>query len=352
METEKPGTPDGGTRPKPKEHFPLFKSFEDAVAHCEKTGDNYYLTAFMIELWLGDLITVNVSKYADTHPTKREMQTGEAFRHEVFRKLFADCKDPTELHHFISSLVRFAGEDDTFAHIITRTYGLFGTENTVNPVVDLRAIRPGPDAAELMRAYIRRFCDWLDCLLHHNAHSMYYLAPGSFFPGDDEARHLFSLGMSEKVMPELSEYDQSFWRWNHESALERLTRPDKWGTFLAAGVKNEGRRHQTHPDVDDCVIGLWPLVKRFNWSYNELIAVLERALPEAADRYPCDTYANLRKHCSQCLGLRKGTGGQRGPAGKTTRRLDQLNPPMPEGFDVVQAFLANQEAAKRTAEGK
>jgi hypothetical protein len=351
METEKPGTPDGGTPPQPKEHFPLFKSHEEAIAHCEKTGDNYYFTAFMLEIWLGDLIRVNVAKYADNDPTKREMQTGGAFRHEVFRDLFAKCQDQAELFHFLQSLLRFAGEDDTFAEIITRTYGLFGTENLVNPVVNLQAIRPGPNAAELMRRYLRRFCDWLDCLLHYDVHFMSYAIPGSFFPGDEEARHLFSLGLSETVLPELSGYDQTFWRWNHETAVKDLTKSDKW-KFHADGVKHEAKRHHTHPEVDDCLIGFWPLVKRFNWSYNQLQTALLHVLPHYTGRYPCDCYVSLQKHCTQTLGLKKGTGGQRGPAGKPTKQLEQLNPPDPEGFDVVKAFLANRDAAKRQPEGR
>lgn len=93
-------------------------------------------------------------------------------------------------------------------------------------------------------------------------------------------------------------------------------------------------------------------MKRFNWSYNELLTVLEQALPECAGRYPCDLYSNLQKHCLQALGLKKGTGDTRGPAGKSTSRYEQCDPPMPEGFQIVKAFIAKRDAARRQAEGR
>lgn len=337
---------------KTKEHYPLFKSMEEAAAYSHKVGDNYYVTAFMLEIWLGDLITANVTNYADQNPNKREMQTGQAFRHEVFRKLFTDCKDEAQLHHFISSLLRFGKEDDNFAKIILLTFGLFGPENEVNPIVDIHAIRPGPDAAELMRRYIKRFCDWLDCHLHFNTHFLSYHAPGSFFPGDEEARHLYALGLAQRNLPQHSAYDQTFWQWNHETALEQLTRRDKWAKFLAAGVKHEDKRHHTHPEVDDCVIGCWPLVKRFQWSYNELLAVLDHALPQYQGRYPCDSYVSLQKHCIQTLGLKKGTGGKRATAGKPHKHYSQGKTRLPEGFNVFKVFLDQRDAARRESQGR
>ena len=189
---------------------PLFKTYEEACAYCEKTGDNYYASAFLLEMWLGSLITDAVQKYADRNPNKREMQTGEAVGHMVFRKLFAECTDGLELAGFLQHLCRFAQQDDNFAEIILGTYGLFGTENSVRPVVD---VQKNPTVSAF-RTYAARLCDWLDCQIHWRTHFMYYHAPGGFMAGDEEARHLFSLGLSETALPELSAYDQRFWRWN------------------------------------------------------------------------------------------------------------------------------------------
>ena len=326
---------------------PLFKTYEEACAYCEKTGDNYYASAFLLEMWLGSLITDAVQKYADRNPNKREMQTGEAVGHMVFRKLFAECTDGLELAGFLQHLCRFAQQDDNFAEIILGTYGLFGTENSVRPVVD---VQKNPTVSAF-RTYAARLCDWLDCQIHWRTHFMYYHAPGGFMAGDEEARHLFSLGLSETALPELSAYDQRFWRWNHESAVRDLTRPDKW-KFVADGVKNDDRRTHTHPEVDDCVICFWPLVKRFNWSYAELLIVLDRALPRCSGRYPCDSAVSLQKHCNLTVGLKKGVDGQRGTSGRPTRQLDNVNPKMPEGFEVVEALMKNQADRGEDGEGK
>lgn len=336
---------------KPKEHYPLFKDYDEALAYCEKTGDNYYATAFLLEFWIGNLVIEMSNKYADLPPKKRNMQNGEAFGHFVFKDLFSNCDDPKELLTFIRHLLRFSEEEDTYGELVRRSINLFGEENGVIPVVDMNALRPGPSALIQMRLYVRRFCDWFDALLQSNAHFMYYHAPGAYHPGDEEARHLFTLGIGEGAMPHLSGYDQQFWRWNHESALHRLSNPSQW-KFLADGVKNEGKRHQAHPEVDEFIIVLWPLMKRFNWSYNELLTVLEQALPHYVGRYPCDLYSNLQKHCLQALGLKKGTGDTRGPAGKSTSRYEQCDPPMPEGFEIVKAFIAKRDAARRQAEGR
>ena len=40
------------------------KSMEDAVALVEKEQDNFYVTAFMIEAWLGNVTLEAVSQYA------------------------------------------------------------------------------------------------------------------------------------------------------------------------------------------------------------------------------------------------------------------------------------------------
>lgn len=336
---------------KSKEHYPLFKDYGEAIAYCKKTGDNYYATAFLLEFWIGNLVVEVSEKYADLPPQKRNMQNGNAFGHFVFKDLFSRCNDPKELLTFTRHLLRFAEEEDTTAHLVRQAFTFFGIESEITPVVDIHALRPGPSATEPLRLYIRRFCDWFDALLHSNAHFMYYHAPGAYHPGDEEARHLFTLGIGEGAMPHLSGYDQQFWRWNHESALHRLSKPSKW-KFLADGVKNEKTRHQAHPELDEFVIVLWPLLKRFNWSYNELLIVLEQALPQCVGRYPCDLYSNLQKHCLQALGLKKGSGATRGPAGNSTSRDEQYAPSMPEGFEIVKAFIAKRDAARRQAEGR
>ena len=334
---------------KPKEHFPLFKSMEDAVAYCHQTGDNYYVTVFMMETWIGGLITENVRRYADERPGERKMQQGDAFRNPNFRYLFEECQDDKELRHFLRCLFRFAQEDDNFASLVLLAFGLYSTESKIDPTFDFLSIRPCPEAANQMRQCIKRFCDWLDCCLHWHSHFLSYDAPGSFFPGDPEARHLHALGRAQANLPRRSSYDQAFWHWNHETALKESTDPRKWGKFLAAGIGDQKKRTHTHPMIDDSIITFWPLVKRFNWSYNDLLNALEKALPNYEGRYPCDHFTSVQKHCAQVLGLKKGTGAGPGPRGKTGRGGNALWTP-PPGFEIAQALI-DARNANRLAKG-
>lgn len=40
------------------------KSMEDAIAVCAREKDNFYVTAFMIEAWLGEMTCRTVAEYA------------------------------------------------------------------------------------------------------------------------------------------------------------------------------------------------------------------------------------------------------------------------------------------------
>ena len=330
---------------KPNAHPPLFNTYEEASAYSNQVGDSYYALAFLLETWISNLITDAIEKYADQVPHKRRLQTGEAVEHSLIKKLFKESTDGRELAIFMQNLRRFGEQGYTSSHIILNSLGLFGIENDFSPVIDVEK----GFSVESLRALITRICEWLDSQIHWQTHFGYYRSPGSFFPGDEEARFLFGIGHTERFLPELSAHDLEISRSKKACALASLTNPGKWKFFLD-GVKKEATRCQTHPKVDDCVIGLWPLVKRFNWSYNELLTVLEHALPNCAGIYPCDYYVNLQKHCRQTLGLKKGTGEQRGLAGKKTERDE--NTPLPEGFNVVKAFLAKRDAVRREVQGK
>src|SRR5690242_424956 len=67
--------------------LPFMRTREDAVALSEKEKDNFYITAFMIEAWLGQTVLDNVAEYAEKkNPRERAMQTGQAWR--LFLEVF------------------------------------------------------------------------------------------------------------------------------------------------------------------------------------------------------------------------------------------------------------------------
>ena len=68
------------------------KSFEDAKAACAKAQDPFYLDAFMIEAWLGDVVLEAATEYAEKKNAKnRAMQCGQGWR--GFLKVFGHAQD-------------------------------------------------------------------------------------------------------------------------------------------------------------------------------------------------------------------------------------------------------------------
>ena len=70
------------------------------------------------------------------------------------------------------------------------------------------------------------------------------------------------------------------------------------------------RVHQSHvhsaetSQIDKAVIFLWPLLKRHEWGYDELLRVLGPFLA-SGNSYPCGSEAQLVSYCRGVLGLRK-----------------------------------------------
>ena len=87
----------------------------------------------------------------------------------------------------------------------------------------------------------------------------------------------------------------------------------KWGTVGKVQHDPEPRTW-THPDVDARIIGLWPLLVRHNWTYPDLLKVLDKLLPAPLaneDRkYPVDSEASLKVHCRSICGLTKSGKGK------------------------------------------
>ena len=100
-------------------------------------------------------------------------------------------------------------------------------------------------------------------------------------------------------------------------ARRRKTKPDmkKWGT-VGKVQHDPDPRTWTHPHIDARIIGLWPLVVRYNWTYRDLLKVMERLLPSPADdgdrRYPLDSVESLKVHCRTICGLTKSVKGRSG----------------------------------------
>jgi hypothetical protein len=72
---------------------------------------------------------------------------------------------------------------------------------------------------------------------------------------------------------------------------------------------SQPQRPWPHPELDEAIMTLWPLVKRHNWSYTDLLAVLGDLL-DSGDAYPTQSESNLATYCTRALHLRKAWLGK------------------------------------------
>jgi hypothetical protein len=195
---------------------------------------------------------------------------------------------------------------------------------------DRRTLEPIASAdAENARRDLLRLCDWIESRLHYGTHVAWYRAPDCFSDNPDKV-HLANIGVAQRHLAKFSERDRKRWAGIHERAAAKHQADLRlWGTVGKVQHDPEPRTW-THPLVDAIVIGVWPLVVRFNWTYADLLKVLDRLLPEPHDdedrRYPLDSEASLKVHCRSICGLTKTKKG------KSADR-------MPEGWPIAEDLL-------------
>jgi len=82
----------------------------------------------------------------------------------------------------------------------------------------------------------------------------------------------------------------------------------RWCEWLEALAHFRVHRSHIHSletsPLDKAVIFLWPLLKRHEWGYDELLRVL-RTFLGSGNSYPCGSEAQLVAYCRGVLGLRK-----------------------------------------------
>ena len=239
------------------------KSVADALALCEKEADPFYMDAFLIEVWLGRCAVAAAAEYAEKKNAKdRTLQTDQAWR--GFRQIFGQIKDE-EFHHVGLSLFRFCEYDDVQAELLVRAIGPLALErerfSDLIQSEDVKQMRRAK-AVALAKRSLKRWCDWLDAVLHFRTHFQHRVLPESFDP-DPEKRELAALGIRQRSFPKLKTADQTSWEWHHREAAERLKDTPKWqiiGKMAATPLRSKPAA------VDEILIKFWPLVKRHNWT--------------------------------------------------------------------------------------
>lgn len=153
--------------PAPKAPLPFMKTMDDALAVSQRENDNFYVTAFMIEAWLGNVTCRTVAQYAEhKNATNRRLQQGLAA--ESFAAVFGHVSD-AEFHHLFGSLARFGEFDDCQSRVLARAYWMMALES---PVCAWPEITPPLNAGRIaaavafMRGLVHRLGKWVEAIAH------------------------------------------------------------------------------------------------------------------------------------------------------------------------------------------
>jgi hypothetical protein len=296
--------------------LPFMKSIAEARAVCEREQDPFYLYAFMFEAWLGTHTLELAKEYAEKkYARTRRMQTGQAWR--GFLALFGHVRN-RDFHHVLGHLYRFAEYDDVQAKTLFRAVTPLSLEHEffsdyVGPKT-MEIIKQPADALKLARRSVERWCDWIDSVVHFQMHRSWHLQPAKFDP-DPQKRELAALGINQRNFASLTDFGKDWWQWHHGEAAERFKDSPKW-TTLGKAMSAENEKTWNYPDLDLALITCWPLLKKFNWTYRDLMSVVKLILPKH-QRYPLEGEPELATYCLNVLGLRKaGPKGRSAPDGK------------------------------------
>ena len=355
---EKLGTDPASVTPLPDKpssvrRLPLMLTAADAEALATQSNDPFYRAAFLIQHWLAFLLARAAAQYAEhKHHRDRSLQSGEAWR--ALSAMF-NLKPDEPCTALLSCLYRFSVEDNsprnTLRHALARlsiehhcTGDYFGPKTMrdffrkpkVSPLAprrsSLKAVtrqppfanqkRPSPPATldTLCRRTLVRWCAWLDSEIHLRTHRHWHECPASFHP-DPETRYLAALGNAQRHLANLDLQAQASWVFDMGNAAQHFKDSPKWAA-LGKAMADRSDRPWLYPDVDTMVIGLWPLVTAYNWTYRDLLNVIQPML-KRPDAYPCSVEHEFAPYCANVLGLKK-TG--RGRSAKNGR---------PKGYDVV-----------------
>ncbi len=299
------------------------KTFAEARAISEKLQDGFYLSAFMLQAWIGKLLLEAASQYAEKKdPRDRSLQSGQSLL--GFNEIFPRPPD-SDLPHILSDLLRFAEHDDPMAALLSSALVPLSLEHDstgdyIGPKTKDAARRPKDGAALVLRS-IARWCDWLDAGIHLQTHAFWHFAPACFDP-DPDKRELALLGTIQRHVGDQSESARAHWQWHFGDAAERFKDSPKWPT-LGKAMSSQSDRLWPYRNVDTIIISLWPLVKKHNWTYHDLLHTA-REIRSASSGvsastvsvYPLDTEQSLATYCTNVLGLSKKMKGTSAKPGK------------------------------------
>jgi len=283
------------------------------------------LVSGAIQFWLARLISTALAEYAEKKaPRDRSLQNGQAWT--TFLQTFGPGTGPGILYACVG-LHRFARADNPLSPVLFGAgFALFLEQDCLAKEDGLVESKLGEDARAgaiavpdpdlsadpakailWARQTIERWCDWLDAAIHLRTHSFWHHSPVAFDP-DPEKRDLACLGLVQRCFAHQPIAVQDLWRQFHSDAAEHFKNSPKWLKVGQAMTSTE-QRPWPYREVDTAIISLWPLLKRHNWTYRDLMN-LTRSLISRPDAYPCQREQDFVVHCRTVLGLRKSGRGK------------------------------------------
>jgi len=299
-----------------KQPFPIFASREEAEAYSDKTGDSYYEICYWIEGKLNLCGMAMRDAYAEVVAGKRTMPSGVVRQMIQREELRPETRQAvlTCFHHY-------AEEETCHAYAVREALMALEVDLAFQKLLFDMA-HPDPKHTDLVLGLL---CDWLESRLHYRTHRGWYECPDSFSP-DADMSHLSNLGFIERHLATMPARDRERFHGLLERGASEFGGKKVWQQ-VGKVMHNPQPRPWTHPLVDEILIGVWPLVVRYNWTYADLLKVLDCLLPAPSandDRqYPLDSEASLKVHCRSICRLTKNKKGKSAHG-------------MPEGWPIVE----------------
>jgi hypothetical protein len=319
--------------PKDQHQFPTFASLKEAEAYSERAGDAYFEICYHLEGNLNLCMAEMRARYGQRTPIKPpKMQTGFV-RETICPEGWP--KHPKTLVVTLIACTRFRHEQTCHADTVGEAVAALVAEKKHEGTLHDSAFDPasfepeGPADVESARYDLLRLCDWMESRLHFLTHNAWYRAPDCF-SDDPERVHLANIGITQRHLADFSDRDRKPWEDIHtRAAIKHRGDLKTWG--VVGKVQHDPEpRTWTHPDVDALIIGLWPLVVRYNWTYPDFLKVLECLLPSPTSgsdrRYPLDSAEGLKVHCRSICGLTKSGKGRSAQG-------------LPEGWEIAERLF-------------
>jgi hypothetical protein len=307
--------------------------------------ESFSFDALMIHAWLSQLLDEAVGLYVRRRSSKNfGLQTGQAQR--GFLRIFGSPKD-TEFHRIAQNMYRFTSCDDPLAVILFRALDALSAEH--ESAGDFTGIR-APDASERPREAVRwmresmdRWCEWIDAFVHLQTHAQWHLAPESF-DTDPQKRQAATEALRQYRMEQFRAGRKTNARPNNSDSTQFYRELPIWQVLRQAAI-SQPQRPWPHPELDEAIISLWPLVKRHHWTFGDFLNVLGDLVKES-EGFPCEGERNLTTYCLNTLRLRKSghgkTAQENRPAGYVVAL--RLFPPLPPRPVFSLGLLALEDA--------